>query len=92
MFAVEGAEHRVVNVGRKFLTFYLDNPTTPKIFSYPYPGASFTPWFYIQELSSRGTAFRFSFFCINELIVIFVYNSAIRFSAGSDSLLVMLNW
>jgi hypothetical protein len=45
MVAVKGNELAVGSSDRPLLIFFLDNPTSSKIFFYQYPGALCTPWF-----------------------------------------------
>ena len=59
---VRGTEIAVGSGERPVLIFSLDNPTVSKIFFIHILELCAHLGFYIRDLSSRGTAYRFSFF------------------------------
>jgi len=62
MFAVEGNEIAFGGSERTFLIFFLTTPPLVKYFFIHNLELRAHLGFYIRDLSSRGTAYRFSFF------------------------------
>ena len=83
MFAVEGAEITFGGSERTFLIFFLTTLPLVKYFLINILELRAHLGFYIRDISSRGTAYRFSVFNNNELPNFFVYNSVNKFSVVS---------